>query len=114
MKAYFIAVLLASTLAISQKSTDDALTRDEEARAIERASVRRVARALDSNLAHSGDVDNSAAMSALKGRTPSHEDAHLKYGDNATSEPFLQRALMRINHPLFPYPKNDAPQRPNL
>ena len=109
MKAYLITLLLASTLAISQKSTDDSLTRDEEARAIERATVRRVARALDDNLAHSGDVDNSAAMSALKGKTPTHEDAHLKYGDNAESEHFLKRALMRINHPLFPHPKSDAP-----
>ena len=38
---------------------------------------------LDDNLAHSGDVDNSAAMSSLKGLTPTHEDAQLKYGEFA-------------------------------
>ena len=48
-------------------------------------------------------------MSAIKGRKESHEDAHLKYGTNAVDEPFLKRALMRINHAGFPYPKTDAP-----
>ena len=52
-------------------------------------------------------MDNSAAMSSLKGMTPTHKDAALKYGELASSEPMLKRALMRINHDNFPYPKAD-------
>ena len=81
------------------------MTREEEARAVENAITTRVVAKLDSDEMHAGDADHSAAKAAFTGSNPTHGDFATKFGEFANDEPVLKRALMRINHPYFAYPK---------
>ena len=100
-----VLISLALLFATSQAVQVQYISRDEEARAIEIAITNRVVPQLDSEQAHADDVDHSAAKSAFTGSQPSHEDFQKKFGEFADSEPVLKRALMRVNHAGFPYPK---------
>ena len=68
--------------------------------------MRRVVRKLDSDFAHKGDVDHSAAMSAFKGLTPTYGDFESKFGEMPDAHPILKRAMMRIGNHGYPYPNN--------
>ena len=81
------------------------MTREEEARAVENAIVDRVVPKLDSEEIHGADADHSAAKATFTGSNPTHGDFATKFGEFVKDEPVLQRALMRINHPYFAYPK---------
>ena len=98
-------ISLALLLANSQAVQLEYITRDQEARAVENAIVNRVVPQLDSEVAHADDKDHSAAKAAFTGSIPTHDDFQTKFGEFADSEPVLKRALMRVNHPLYAYPK---------
>ena len=102
MKAFIsLALLFASAQSLQLRY----ITREEEARAVENAIVNRVVPQLDSEVAHADDPDHSAAKAAFTGAIPTHGDFQSKFGEFADQEPVLKRALMRVNHVGFPYPK---------
>ena len=102
----FIAALLAT--AAQAVKLDGPLTRAEEARAIENAVLARTVGMLDSPIAHPKDPDHSGAIDSMKGVLNSNEDAIKKMGPLGNQDPILGKAVARINHPLFPYPKKSG------
>ena len=66
------AVLYCDATSLNQLSAR--LNSDEEVRAVENATVRRVAAKLDSATAHGDDADHSAAENAIKGVLHTHDD----------------------------------------
>ena len=100
------AVLVAS--AVQGVKIEGPLTRAEEARAIENAVLSRTVGSLDSEVAHPKDADHSGAIAAMRGILGSNEDAIKKMGDLKKKDPILGKAVERINHPYFPYPKKSG------
>ena len=84
------------------------MSREEEARAIENAVLSRTVGLLDSPVAHPKDPDHSAAIAAMKGILNTNEDAIKKMGPLGDQEKILGKAVERINHPYFPYPKKSG------
>ena len=100
---FFIAAFLAA--AANGHKLNDPLTAPEEARVIENAVLSRTVGGLDSAIVHPNDGDHSAAISSMRGIWHSNEDAILKMGKLKNLDPVLGKAVERINHPYFPYPK---------
>ena len=92
MKAIILLVAAASAIKIS-----DPLTRDEEARAVEIATTNRILDGLGER--------NSASRAGWTGKwNYATADFQSKMGP-VDDMPVLKRAVGRINHPYYPYPK---------
>ena len=88
-----MALFTASTQAMKLK---DPLSREEEARAIENAILDRTVASLDTETAHPKDSDHSGAISALRGRYHTNEDAINKMGPLKDHDPILGKVVERI------------------
>ena len=108
MKQVLLIASMLAASAVNGVQLTGPLTRAEEARAIENAVLSRTVGSLDSEVAHPKDGDHSAAIASMRGVLSSNADAIKKMGDLKKKDPILGKAVERINHPYFPYPKKSG------
>ena len=103
MKVFSIGLALMLVSSSSAVSLDR-ITRDEEARAVENATVNRIVE----KLAPPSDEEQEAARKTWRGQSTdldNHLKVHKDMFEGQNIDPVLKRAVNRINHPMYAYPK---------